>query len=95
MQFYRCEFEVFGKVQNVFFRKYTQKQAISLHLTGWCMNTKQNTVIGELEGDETKINEMKIWLENTGSPYSIISKATFSPLIPSEIQMYKTFTIKK
>lgn len=29
-----CEFEVFGKVQGVYFRKYTERQAIILGLRG-------------------------------------------------------------
>lgn len=29
-----CEFEVFGKVQGVFFRKYTEKKSIILGLRG-------------------------------------------------------------
>lgn len=29
-----CDFEVFGKVQGVYFRKYTEKQAIILGMRG-------------------------------------------------------------
>jgi hypothetical protein len=32
-------FEVFGKVQGVFFRKHTKIAADRLHLVGWCENT--------------------------------------------------------
>ena len=34
------DYEVFGRVQGVFFRKYTAKQANALKLNGWIMNTK-------------------------------------------------------
>ena len=37
----RCSFEVFGKVQGVFFRKYTKAQAQALGVTGWCRNTAE------------------------------------------------------
>ena len=37
----RCSFEVFGKVQGVFFRKYTKQQAQALGVTGWCRNTAE------------------------------------------------------
>ncbi|CAM4858358.1 unnamed protein product [Rotaria socialis] len=30
-----CDFEVFGTVQHVYFRKYTQQEAIKLNLVGW------------------------------------------------------------
>ncbi|XP_060575297.1 acylphosphatase-1-like [Ruditapes philippinarum] len=39
------DFEVFGKVQGVFFRRYTQKKAKELHIVGWVMNTHRGTVL--------------------------------------------------
>ena len=46
----RLKYEVFGKVQGVFFRKYTKKEADKLGISGWVMNTEKKTVIGEAEG---------------------------------------------
>ncbi|XP_012230323.1 acylphosphatase-1-like [Linepithema humile] len=71
------DFEVFGIVQGVFFRKYTQKRGQELGLKGWCMNTPNGTVVGRLEGEKAKIDEMKQWLRHTGSPQSRIDKAEF------------------
>lgn len=42
----------------VFFRKHTQKRATELALKGWCMNTRDDTVKGVMEGPEKEINEM-------------------------------------
>lgn len=42
------DFEVFGKVQKVFFRKHTKNKADELGLVGWVKNTKQDTVIGQV-----------------------------------------------
>lgn len=95
MSYLHCDFEVFGKVQGVFFRKYTREQATKLGLTGWCMNTRDDTVKGELEGPEEKINEMKYWLEKTGSPSSIISRAVFSQMSPIEALNYTEFKIRR
>lgn len=95
MSRYLCEFEVFGRVQGVFFRKYTKQQADKLNLTGWCMNTKDDTVKGEIEGSEDKINEMKQWLERTGSPSSRITRAVFSPLKTIDKQVYGNFSIRR
>ncbi|XP_018369280.1 PREDICTED: acylphosphatase-1-like isoform X2 [Trachymyrmex cornetzi] len=64
------DFEVFGIVQGVFFRK-------ELGLKGWCMNTPNGTVVGHMEGTKTQIDEMKQWLRHTGSPQSRIDKAEF------------------
>lgn len=47
-----CRFEVFGKVQGVSFRQYTLTKASSLGLAGWCMNTAQGTVSGEMQGPQ-------------------------------------------
>ncbi|KAK5647729.1 hypothetical protein RI129_002621 [Pyrocoelia pectoralis] len=71
------EFEVFGRVQGVFFRKFTQQEAKKLGLKGWCMNTVSGTVQGVMEGSNDKINEMKNWLQTVGSPSSKIEKAEF------------------
>ncbi|XP_011256643.2 acylphosphatase-1 [Camponotus floridanus] len=71
------DFEVFGIVQGVFFRKYTQKRGKELGLKGWCMNTSDGTVVGHLEGEKTQVEEMKQWLRRTGSPQSRIDKAEF------------------
>ena len=71
------EFEVFGKVQGVFFRKYTQAKARELGLRGWCDNQKSGTVLGEAHGDSAAIDRFKHWLQEEGSPKSKIDKADF------------------
>ncbi|XP_076752336.1 acylphosphatase-1 [Xylocopa sonorina] len=71
------DFEVYGRVQGVFFRKYTQKRGNELGLKGWCMNTDKGTVVGRLEGEKEKVETMKNWLRYTGSPQSAIDKAEF------------------
>lgn len=45
----------------VFFRKYTEKQAKQLNLRGWCMNTAEGTVKGQLEGPQNELNEMYVF----------------------------------
>lgn len=90
-----CEFEVFGRVQGVSFRKYTKSQADHLKLTGWCQNTKNDTVKGEIEGDEKKIDRMKEFLMEIGSPKSCIDKTIFSPNKAIDTSLYDSFTIRK
>lgn len=90
-----CEFEVFGRVQGVFFRKYTKQQADKLSVTGWCANTRDDTVRGEIEGAESNFNQMKEWLERTGSPSSRITKAVFSPNKAIDTPVYETFVIRR
>ncbi|XP_058818979.1 acylphosphatase-2 [Topomyia yanbarensis] len=90
-----CDFEVFGIVQGVFFRKYTQKQATSLGLHGWCMNTRDGTVKGQMEGEERNINEMKHWLQTKGSPSSRIDKAVFSEMREIHKYSFSDFGIRR
>ena len=88
------EFEVFGRVQGVFFRKYTQQKAKSINIRGWIRNTERRTVEGEIEGTSEVIETMKNWLRMEGSPSSRIDQAVFKN--EREIQEYSFtgFSIK-
>lgn len=45
------DYEIFGKVQGVFFRKFTAAEATKLKLVGWVMNTEKGTVKGQIQGN--------------------------------------------
>lgn len=94
-QLYTCDFEIFGKVQGVFFRKYTQKKAKEMGVHGWIMNTPDGTVKGQIEGTQVELNEMKNWLANKGSPKSCIDKAIFGDMKPMTLYATKSFEIHK
>ncbi|XP_018328561.1 acylphosphatase-2-like [Agrilus planipennis] len=89
------DFEVYGRVQGVFFRKHTQEQAQKLGLKGWCRNTSQGTVKGVLEGPEDGVNQMKNWLQFKGSPQSQIDKAIFENEREISEFSFKDFQIKR
>ncbi|KAM9491130.1 acylphosphatase-2-like [Salvelinus alpinus] len=72
------DFEIFGNVQGVCFRMYTEDQGKKLGVNGWVKNTREGTVIGQLQGPHDKVNEMKVWLSKVGSPSSRIDHAEFS-----------------
>ncbi|XP_065218615.1 acylphosphatase-1-like [Planococcus citri] len=91
----RVEFEVFGTVQGVFFRKFTQKKCLELDLKGWCRNTSTNTVKGVLEGEVDKVQVMKKWLQEEGSPKSKIIKTVFSDAEPIDRYSFNTFEIRR
>lgn len=42
----------------VIFLQYTVKKGKELELKGWCMNTDQGTVLGQLEGEPMKVEQM-------------------------------------
>ncbi|XP_017141491.1 acylphosphatase-2 [Drosophila miranda] len=92
---FACNFEVFGRVQGVFFRKHTERQANSLGVRGWCMNTREGTVKGQLEAPLPQLNEMKHWLETKGSPSSSIEKATFTAAKEIPEYTFSGFSIKR
>ncbi|CAE7564642.1 ACYP2 [Symbiodinium microadriaticum] len=76
-QLYSFDFEIFGKVQKVYFRKHTQEAATKLNLHGWVKNTKRGTVIGTAQGTQESVDELKKWLTTVGSPHSRIDRAEF------------------
>ncbi|XP_014066341.1 acylphosphatase-1 [Salmo salar] len=71
------DYEIFGRVQGVFFRKYTQAEGKKLGLVGWVQNTEAGTVQGQFQGPSNKVRQMQDWLKSTGSPKSQIIKAEF------------------
>ncbi|NXL31774.1 ACYP1 protein, partial [Glaucidium brasilianum] len=72
------DYEVSGRVQGVFFRKYTQTEAKRLGLVGWVQNTSHGTVQGQIQGPAARVREMQEWLRKIGSPQSRISQADFN-----------------
>nr|XP_005172988.1 acylphosphatase-2-like [Danio rerio] len=52
------DFEVFGNVQGVCFRMYTEAEGKKLGVTGWVKNTRQGTVVGQVQGPPEKVKEM-------------------------------------
>ncbi|KAM4695315.1 acylphosphatase-2 [Discoglossus pictus] len=72
------DYEVFGRVQGVCFRMYTEDEARKIGVVGWVKNTRQGTVTGQVQGPEDKVNSMKAWLSKVGSPSSRIDRTVFS-----------------
>ncbi|KAM9238475.1 acylphosphatase-1 [Leptosomus discolor] len=89
------DFEVFGKVQGVFFRKYTQGEAQRLGLVGWVQNTSRGTVQGQIQGPAARVRELQEWLRKVGSPQSRISRAEFSEEKQTAALDHKGFQILK
>ena len=88
-------FEISGKVQGVFFRKFTQAEAQKLKLRGWCENTRQGTVRGEAHGDAAALEKFKVWLAKKGSPKSRITGADFQACAKKPEELQSPFAIVK
>lgn len=93
---YSFDFEVFGKVQGVYFRKYTKEEAEKLNIKGFVKNTDRNTVIGRAESDRKDcLEKFKNFLCNIGSPSSRIDKCVITN--EQELSSYTTnlFVIRR
>ena len=52
-----------GRVQGVFFRAATQREARRLGLTGWVRNRPDGSVEMVAEGDEVALRQLCMWAE--------------------------------
>ena len=91
----RVTFEVHGRVQGVYFRKYTKETAERHNIHGWCRNTNRNTVEGEIEGKKEKVDEMLQWLCHKGSPKCQISRCVVKDRNEVETGVYDNFSVRK
>lgn len=81
---------VTGRVQGVWFRKYTKLKADKLLLKGFVKNLKDGNVYIEIEGFSNEIQAFMDWL-SIGSPLSKVVKV-FKEKI--EIKNYNYFDIR-
>ncbi|XP_028371948.1 acylphosphatase-2 isoform X1 [Phyllostomus discolor] len=88
------DYEVFGRVQGVCFRMYTEGEAKKIGVVGWVKNTNQGTVTGQVQGPEEKVNSMKSWLSKVGSPSSRIDRTNFSNEKTISKLEYSNFSIR-
>ena len=58
-----------GKVQGVFFRKWTQQKAMELGIKGWVKNEPDGSVLTEIEGEFYAVMAMEEFLRK-GPPQS-------------------------
>ncbi len=65
----RAHVFVEGRVQGVFFRAETQKQARRCSLTGWVRNLYDGRVEAVFEGEEAEVARMLTWCHE-GPPYA-------------------------
>ncbi len=61
------DIQVFGRVQGVWFRKYTEQTAQALKLTGWVRNEAEGSVRISVEGLEEQLEKFMKWCHE-GSP---------------------------
>ena len=83
--------KIYGKVQGVWFRKYTYNYAKGIGLVGLVKNLGDGTVLVNASGTDENLEEFKEYLEK-GSPNSRVDKIDYS-WEDSSIE-YSTFEIE-
>lgn len=79
------QFYVAGRVQGVFFRASTQKQARALHLKGYAKNLPDGRVEVMACGEPDAVQRLQTWLRK-GPPLAEVSELLAAP------QPYNEFT---
>ena len=72
-QLIKAHIFVSGRVQGVFYRLHTEKQARKLGISGWVRNRTDGRVEAVIVGPEEKIKQMINWLWQ-GSPLSKVEE---------------------
>jgi len=83
------QIKVSGRVQGVFFRKSTQQKALELGIKGWVRNEPDGSVLVEVEGILSAVEEMKDWLR-LGPP---MAKVEFLEITEGEVFHHADFLI--
>ncbi len=60
-----------GRVQGVWFRESTRRQAASLGVSGWVKNRPEGTVEAVLEGPEDAVSRLVEWCKKGPSSASV------------------------
>lgn len=82
---------VTGKVQGVFFRKYTQAKAQELGLKGTVKNLPDGSVHIEAEGTEEQLGKLVDWCDE-GSPNASVEDVQVTE---GELKNYPDFSISR
>jgi len=61
-----------GRVQGVWFRESTRREAVSLSLSGWVKNLPHGTVEALVEGPEKEVKKLISWCQK-GPPAATVT----------------------
>ena len=80
-----------GKVQGVFYRKFTKEKADQLQVTGWVRNEPDGSVYVEAEGNEGQLKEFAAWCRQ-GPPDAMVGEVNVEE---GSVQYYPIFEIRR
>lgn len=85
MPHYRIRVE--GKVQGVFFRATTLREAAALGITGWVKNQADGSVLIAAQGSVEKLQDLLNWCKR-GSEHARVSKVEFEELDSTDFSSF-------
>jgi acylphosphatase len=91
MPIVRAHIYVSGRVQGVFFRAFTKREALRLGLRGWVKNQPDGRVEAVIEGERRDVDVL-IQLCQNGPPLAIVRDIHVNWEPPTNI--FTTFSIK-
>lgn len=77
-----------GRVQGVFFRKYTQESAMKIGISGFVRNLENGAVFIWAEGTESQLDELVTWC-HFGSPLSKVLEVKVEAFDPKNINGFE------
>lgn len=80
-----------GKVQGVYFRKYTKTAAQNLKISGFVKNLQNGNVYIEAEGNDDSVMQLVDWC-HIGSPKSKVESVEIET---SKVKNFENFQIKQ
>ena len=91
LQMTAYQIHITGKVQGVWFRKYTQEKALQFGIKGCVRNQPDGSVYVEAEGEHAAMDDFVRWLHK-GSPLSEVKDVQIQSVEPAG---YTGFEIKR
>lgn len=80
-----------GRVQGVFFRDSTRRQAQAVGVAGWVRNAADGSVEAWLEGPSSAVAEVATWIRDGGPPHARVDAVEAEPRRP---EGHEGFTVR-
>ncbi|ALD21610.1 acylphosphatase [Hymenobacter sp. DG25A] len=84
-------FQIYGRVQGVFYRQSSQQEARRLGLTGFARNNPDGTVTIEAEGPPDALDALLAWCQK-GPAAAQVERVEVTP---GQLHHYKEFSVRR
>ena len=85
------QIRIYGKVQGVWYRASTERQAKTLGLTGFVRNEPDGSVYVEAEGEISGLQKLVDWCKE-GPPFAQVKKVEFEEI---PVQGFDSFEVRR